>query len=184
MTDQERATFARMTEATPEDMALFYTTRERNISEFPSRLLSMLALLADKHDGSPIDSYAHSLQSATLAYEDNADDETVFIALFHDIGQLVSEQNHSEVSATILKPYISESAHWVIKHHAVFQRYYYGEAAGKDHNARKVYQDEPHYQACIEFCEKYDQCAFDRDYQAKPAQFFLPLVRRVMRAAQ
>ena len=87
-------------------------------AQFPARLLSMLALLADKHDGSPIDSYAHSLQSATLAYEDDADDETVFIALFHDIGQLVSEQNHSEVSGAILKPFVSESAHWVVKHHA------------------------------------------------------------------
>ena len=57
MTDQERATFAHMTEATPEDMALFYTIQEHNISAFPARLLSMLALLADKHDGSPIDSY-------------------------------------------------------------------------------------------------------------------------------
>ena len=84
MTDQERASFARMTEASAEDMALFYTVQERNVAQFPARLLSMLALLADKYDGSPIDSYAHSLQSATLAYEDDADDETVFIALFHD----------------------------------------------------------------------------------------------------
>ena len=63
----------------------------------------------------------------------------------------------------------------------MFQRYYYGEAAGKDHNAREVFQDEPHYQACIDFCEKYDQY---RDYEAKPAEFFLPLVRRVMQTAQ
>ena len=65
-------------------------------------------------------------------------------------------------------------------HHALFQRYYYGEVAGKDHNAREVYKDQPHYQACIDFCEKYEQCAFDRNYQAKPAAFFLPLVQRVM----
>ena len=182
MTDLERATFSRMTESTPEDMALFYQIQDRNIAAFPSRLMSMLALLADKHDGSPIDGYAHSLQSATLAHEDDADDETVFIALFHDIGQVISEENHSEVSAAILRPYISESAHWIVKHHALFQMYYYGEAAGKDHDAREVYKHEPHYQACIDFCEKYDQCAFDRDYSNKPGEFFLPLVHRVIDA--
>jgi predicted HD phosphohydrolase len=182
MTNSERATFNRMTEATPEDMAIFYRVKDLSRAEFPSHLMSMLALLAKKSDGSPIDGYAHSLQSASLAYEDGADDETVFIALFHDIGQLVAEENHSEVSAAILKPYISEQGHWVVKHHAAFQMHYYGEAAGKDAHAREVFSEHPHYQACIDFCEKYDQCAFDREYKSKPAEFFLPLVERVIEA--
>ena len=44
--------------------------------------MRMLRQLESKEDASPINGYAHSLQSATLAYEDDADDETVFIPLF------------------------------------------------------------------------------------------------------
>lgn len=180
MNQLQRADFRRMDECSPRDMEIFYQVREHNIAAFSTHLMSMLALLGDKFDGSPIDGYAHSLQSATLAYNDGADDEMVFIALFHDVGQLVAEENHSDVSAEILKPYISARAYWVVKHHAVFQRYYYGEAAGLDHNAREVFSDQPYYQDCINFCESYDQCAFDRQYQNKSAEFFLPMVKRVI----
>ena len=62
-----------MTAATPADMDLFYRVKERNRAGFPSYLMSMLAQLADKHDGSPIDGHTHSLQSATLAHEAGAD---------------------------------------------------------------------------------------------------------------
>jgi len=30
------------------------------------------------------------------------------------------------------------------------------------------------------FCEKYDQAAFDPDYDSEPLEFFEPMVRRVM----
>ena len=182
MPTPKRASFRRMDECSPEDMEVFYRVRDRNVAAFASRLMSLLALLADKFDGSPIDGYSHSLQSATLAYQDGADDEMVFIALFHDLGQLVAEENHSEVSAEILKPYISPRAHWVVKYHAIFQQYYYGEAAGLDPNAREVYIDHPYYQDCVDFCERYDQCAFDSQYANKSAAFFLPMVKRMVDA--
>ena len=49
-----------------------------------------------------------------------------------------------------------------------------------DQNARDKFADHPHFKACREFCEKYDQSAFDPDYVSEPLEFFEPMVRRVM----
>ena len=102
------------------------------------------------------------------------------MALFHDIGQFVSEDNHSQVSAAILKPYLSERGHWIIKHHGIFQGYYYFHHLNQDRHARDTYSDNPHYEACVEWCDKYDQRAFRSDYSSKPLEFFGPMIERVM----
>ena len=175
-----QGTYTRMDQSTAEDWAAFLARRPERRDSLPNRLMTMLEQLGDQFDGSPIDAYAHSLQSATLAYEDGADDETVFAALFHDVGQLASEENHSQVSAAILKPYLSERMHWIIEHHGLFQGYYYFHLIGADRYAREAYRDAPHYQACIEWCDRYDQRAFRRDYPTKPLEFFEPMVRRII----
>ena len=176
----QRAAYTSMEQSTAEDWVVFNRAKPASMADLPDRLMGMLEQLTDKPDASPIDGYAHSLQCATLAYEDGADDETVFIALLHDIGQVVSEANHSEVAAAILKPFVSERAHWIVKHHGIFQGYYYFHHMGRDRYAREAYKDEPHYQACIDWCDKYDQCAFRRDYPTKPLEFFEPMVRRIV----
>jgi predicted HD phosphohydrolase len=66
-----------------------------------------------------------------------------------------------------------------VSHHGVFQEYYYGHLVGGDRNARDRYRDHPHFDACAEFCELYDQNCFDPDYESLPLAFFEPMVRRV-----
>ena len=85
--------------------------------------------------GYKIDRLQHSLQVATRAYRDGADDETVVAALLHDIGDWLAPYNHSQVAAAILKPYVSKRTYWVIKHHGLFQSYYYAQHLGGDRNA-------------------------------------------------
>ena len=179
MTEQ-RSTYSSMETSTAEDWATFTSRQPARRALLPGRLNDMLKQLKSIDDGAPINPFAHSLQSATLAYEDAADDETVFMALFHDIGQFVSEDNHSQVSAAILKPYLSEQGYWIIKHHGIFQGYYYFHHVNQDRHARDTYSDNPHYEACIEWCDKYDQRAFRRDYPSKPLEFFEPMIERVM----
>ena len=181
MSAKPAATYTRMDEGTVEDYAIMESYRPAKMALLPDRLMDMLVEIGDKEDGGPLDGYAHSLQSATLAYHDGADDETVFAALFHDIGQLVSEHNHAEVSGAILKPFLSERMYWVVKHHGIFQGYYYFDKVGWDPDAREAYRDSPHYGDCVHFCERYDQIAFRRDYPTKPLDFFEPMVRRLMR---
>ena len=184
MSEVMTARFARMDEGSVEDYAIMARYRPANVASLPDRVMDMLIRLGDKEDGSPIDGYAHSLQSATLAYQDGAEDETVFAALFHDIGQTYSEHNHSEVSAAILKPFLSERMYQVVRHHGTFQGYYYFDKVGWDPNAREAYRDSPWYDDCVRFCERYDQIAFRRDYPTKPLEFFEPMVRRIMRNAR
>ena len=38
----------------------------------------------------------------------------------------------------------------------------------------------PHYQTTVDFCELYDQCAFDPAYESLPIAFFEPMIERVL----
>ncbi|MBT6274849.1 MAG: HD domain-containing protein [Chromatiales bacterium] len=183
MTELEQATYETMAASSVEDWAAHARHTPSLRANLPDRLMTMLRDLDRLDDGAPISGYAHSLQSATLAYDDGADDETVFSALFHDIGQDVSVDNHSQVAAAIIRPYVSEPLYWIVSHHGIFQGYYYFHHVGEDPLARDAYIDSPHYQACVDWCDRYDQRAFQRNYPTKPLEFFEPMVRRVMAAA-
>ncbi|MEC9110242.1 MAG: phosphohydrolase, partial [Pseudomonadota bacterium] len=108
------------------------------------------------------------------------DEQYVVMALLHDIGDTLGSYNHPEVAASIIKPFVSEEVHWICQNHGAFQGYYYFHFLGMDQNARDKFADHPHFEACREFCEKYDQSAFDPDYASEPLEFFEPMVRRVM----
>ena len=102
------------------------------------------------------------------------------MALLHDIGDTLGSYNHPEVAAAIIKPFVTEEIHWICQNHGAFQGYYYFPHLGMDQNMREKFRDSPHFDACAEVCEKYDQSAFDPDYESEPLQFFEPMVRRVM----
>jgi len=51
------------------------------------RLLAQLRLLDEDWTPYPVNRYQHSLQAATRACDDGADEETVVAALLHDIGE-------------------------------------------------------------------------------------------------
>jgi predicted HD phosphohydrolase len=121
----------------------------------------------------------HSLQSATLAHRDGADEEMIVAALLHDVGDLLAPWNHAEVAAAMLKPYVSARTHWVVAKHALFQTYYYNHHFGRDRNVRDMYRGHPHYEATVAFCEKYDQNAFDPNFDTMPLSAFEPMVRRL-----
>jgi predicted HD phosphohydrolase len=67
----------------------------------------------------------------------------------------------------------------VVKYHGLFQTYYYAHHFGNDRNQRDKYQGHPHFQACVDFCEKYDQNAFDPNFDTMPLSAFEPMVRRI-----
>ena len=123
--------------------------------------------------------WEHSLQSATRAHRDGADEETVVAALLHDIGDLLAPHNHSELAAAVLRPYVSERTYWVVRQHGLFQSYYYAHHMGGDRNARDRYIDHPWYQDAVDFCHRWDQSSFDPEYESLPLEFFEPMVRRI-----
>jgi predicted HD phosphohydrolase len=176
----KQVTFTEMKQGTQEDYKfltpLFQDHHRENLA---TEVLAMLERLKGPNLGYQVDRYEHSLQSATRALRDDADEELVVCALLHDIGDSIAPDNHSQLAAAVLKPYVSERNHWIIRHHGVFQGYYYFHHLGQDQNARDQFSDNPHYQACIDFCEKYDQNSFDPDYDTEPLSTFEPMVRRL-----
>jgi len=174
MTD--KVSFTAMEDGTKADYDIIFADEAAKAGQFAERVLGWLE---DMDGESPyhISRLGHSLQSATRAERDDADEETIVCALLHDIGDLLAPANHSEVAAALLAPYVSEKNHWIVKHHGLFQGYYWFQFIDADRNARDRYRDHEHYDACVEFCARWDQPSFDPDYDTLPLEHFEPLVR-------
>jgi predicted HD phosphohydrolase len=175
----ETVQFTRMADGTKEDYELLDRYMEEYVKGLPDRLLEALGELKQSFDGYRVSRYEHSLQAATRALRDSRSEEYVVATLFHDVGDALAPYTHGEMVAAILRPYVPEEVHWIIKHHGVFQMYYYAHHTGGDRNARDRFRDSPHFDACAEFCELYDQSSFDPAYDSLSIEFFEPMVRRV-----
>jgi len=51
---------------------------------------------------------------------------------------------------------------------------------GIDKNIRDKFKDNPFYGACEEFCGRWDETAFDPNYESLPLSEFEPMVQRVL----
>jgi predicted HD phosphohydrolase len=171
--------FARMSDGTKEDFELCTQDIEEDARQLPDRLLEAVADLEDVRGHLQVSRLEHSLQSATRAFEDGKDEEYVVAALLHDIGDQLAPFSHGAVVAAILRPFISERICWIVDHHPLFQSYYYAHHFGGDRNARDIHRMHPYYEDAVEFCERYDQNCFDPNFQARPLEFFAPMVHKV-----
>jgi len=171
--------FTEMKEGRKEDYLLLEKHEKKYVERTADRLLKFMEGLDSTLAGYKVSRLEHSLQSATRALRDKANDEMVVATLFHDIGDELAPLNHSEYAAAVLKPYVSEKTHWIVEKHGEFQLYYYAHHLGGDRNKREKYKDHKYYQATIDFCEKYDQGSFDPNYKSLPLEHFEPMVRRI-----
>ena len=162
--DTQRAKFTAMTEGTAEDWAIIAGEYIPFAAQGGQRILDHLKLLAGDSGGFPVDRLTHSLQTATRAHRDGRDEEYVVCALLHDIGDMLGAYNHPDIAASILQPFVSEQNHWMVAKHGIFQGYYFFHHLGMDRNMRDGLRDHPHFEYTAEFCEKYDQTAFDPNY--------------------
>ncbi len=177
---ETRTSFHAMSEGTLEDWQAIGEAMKPHADALPDRVLKHLSLLQGDYGGYAVDRLEHSLQTATRAHLDGKDGEYVVCALLHDIGDTLGPHNHADIAATILEPFVSEENHWIVKHHGIFQGYYFFHYIGLDRNLRDQYKDHPSYGACAQFCHLYDQNSFDPDYDSKPLSFFEPMVREVL----
>ena len=176
----DTVSFTRMDQGTAEDYELVERLyHEHKRETLVDNLLGLLKQMQGPTLGYRVDRYEHSLQSATRALRDGAEEEMVVAALLHDVGDMVAPDNHSAVAAALLQPYVGERTHWVIRHHGLFQGYYYWHHLGQDRNARDRHRGHEHFEACADFCERWDQTSFDPDYDTLPLETFEPMVRRL-----
>ena len=176
----DRATFRAMVDGTQADWSKIASHFRPFAANVASRVLDHLRLLDGDYGGFPIDRLQHSLQTATRAHRDGRPETYVVMALLHDIGDTLGSYNHPDVGAAIVKPFVTAEEHWICANHGAFQGYYYFHYVGMDRDAREAFRGHEHFDACQEFCAKYDQAAFDADYDTLPLSFFEPMVRRVM----
>ncbi len=175
----KKVNFTQMKDGNKEDYQLlekYEKNYERNTAK---RILKYLAAQTSTLEGYQVSRLEHSLQSATKAFKNGESEEMVVAALLHDIGDELAPMNHSEYAAAILKPYVSEKIHWIVKMHGLFQTYYYAHHLGGDRHKREQFKDHKYYQATIDFCENYDQGCFDPNYKSLPLDHFAPMVKRI-----
>ena len=141
-------------------------------------------MLAEDYGGYAVDRLEHSLQTATRAHRDGLDDEYVVMALLHDVGDTLGAYNHPDIAAAIVQPFVSEQNHWIVQKHGIFQGYYFFDYIGLDRDLREQHRGHEHFEACAEFCEKYDQAAFDPNYDSAPLSFFEPMVMKLFKRPQ
>ncbi len=171
--------FKRMQDGTREDYELLERYERDYVRELPDRILDALGQLERSLGGYPVSRLDHSLQAATRALKDGADDELVVAALIHDVGDDLAPYNHAEIAAGILRPYVRPEVTWIIEQHGLFQSYYYAHHLGGNRDGREKFRDHRWYQSCKDFCANWDQCSFDPDYPCEPIAAFEPLVRRI-----
>jgi predicted HD phosphohydrolase len=172
--------FTRMQDGTREEYEFLDRMEQEYAARLPERIMDALRKLEHSMSGYRISRLEHSLQGATRAFRAGESEEFIVAVLLHDIGDELATYSHSEMAAAILRPFVSEKLYWIVKHHGVFQMYYYAHHCGGDRNSRDRYRDHPWYQDAVDFCQDYDQNCFDPDYDSEPLEFFEPILRRVL----
>jgi predicted HD phosphohydrolase len=171
--------FHAMQDGTREDYLLLDKSEKDYALGLPDRVLDAVRRLDHSLSGYPVSRLEHSLQTATRAAADGADDELVVAALLHDVGDELAPYNHAEIAAGVLRPYVRPEVTWIVERHGLFQTYYYAHHLGGDRHQRERLKGHPWYDACAAFCERWDQASFDPDYPTRPLADFEPLVRMI-----
>lgn len=174
-----RASFTRMQDSTRQDWQLIGGEFRQFAKGLPEQVMRHLQLLEGDYGGFPVDRYTHSLQTATRALRDGRDDEYVVCALLHDIGDTLGAFNHPDIAAAILKPFVAEENLWMVQHHGIFQGHYFFHHLGMDRDMREQFRGHPHFERTAEFCELYDNPAFDTNAETLPIAEFEPMLRRL-----
>lgn len=151
------------------------------------RARQVLRLLTAARDdptfGYTINNYRHCLQSATLALSAGLDEETVVVALLHDVGFIVCPETHGDFAAALLGPHIGEANRWMLRHHADFQAHHIHGCPGLAPDLRERWRGHPHFAWTAEFVERYDQGAIRADFDEAPIEVFEPMVQRLFARA-
>jgi len=175
----DKVKFTQMKDGDREDYEFLTVHETEYAAKTAERLLGAMQELDESLSGYQITRLGHSLQSATRAWRDGADEDWVVSALLHDIGDIYAPYNHDEYAAAILRPFVREQCAWVVEKHGDFQRLYYAHHLGGDRNAREKYRGEAYFDDCEAFCERWDQASFDPAYDNLTLEFFRPMVERV-----
>lgn len=172
-----RSTFTRMDHGDQAEWLITGVSAALYAVQLPDCVLFMLRSLDNLYLGYPISMLAHSLQAATRAKRANASDDLILSALCHHLGVLLTVEGQAELSAAILRGFVSEHAYRVVRHHAEYQWSAYGSLVGLPTSQRERYAAEPWHADAVRFSDDWDSPAYDRRFVSSPLAEFEPLVR-------
>ena len=175
----ETVKFVHMKDGDRADYELLDRLEREYNRALPDRILAALRGLEHTLSGYRVSRLEHSLQSATRAHDAGESEEMIVAALLHDLGDELAPHSHSEMAAAVLRPFVSEKTHWIVKTHGVFQMIYYAHHVGGNPDAREQYRGHKWFADAEKFCAEYDQNCFDPAFRSKPLEFFEPMLRRV-----
>lgn len=175
----DKVSFTRMQDGTREEYEFLTRHETEHTKGTADRLLAALVDLDQSLSGYQITRLGHSVQSASRAWRDGADNDGVVSALLYDIGDIYAPDNHDEYAATILRPFVREQCSWCVQTHGDFQMIYYGHHVGADPHKRDRHAGHIYFDDCVTFCERWDQSSFDPAYDTLPLDHFRPMVHEV-----
>ena len=132
----KKVDFIRMEDGTAEEYAFLDRLEDQFKLGLVDRLITALQQLENSLSGYQISRLDHVLQGATRAHRAGESEQLVVATLLHDLGDDLAPYSHSEMAAAILRPFVSDEIYWIVKHHGIFQMYYYAHHSGGDRNAR------------------------------------------------
>ena len=113
-----------------ENYEFLYKLEWDYIRGLPNRSLSILKELKSSLASRLINRLDYSSQTTERAEQDGADIELIVAALIHDVGKRLTTENHSQMSATIIRPFSLDEVKWILQMHSLFQVYYYADKLG------------------------------------------------------
>lgn len=174
------SSYIRMDHGTHQQYADAMQRNKTFYAQHPKRVLELVRQLEFSFPGGgQVDRLEHSLQTATRALKAGECDEFVVAALIHDVGDLISPHNHADIAADVIRPYACRNIFWMVKHHGIFQGYYFWDKIGKNKDERERYRDHPAFEMTERFTGQYDQMAFDPHYDTLPLKSFEPMLSKI-----
>ncbi len=149
--------FTRMDQGKVEDEMVIAQAVAQRRAAMPQVISQMLGQLEEQVDGFAVNQLEHSLQTATRALRAGATEELIVAALCHDIGKVISIENHPAIAAEILKPYVSQETYEIVRTHQDFQGRHYYALLGKNPDAREQYTGQPWFERACQFTDEWDQ---------------------------
>lgn len=165
-----------------EDWQILNSQKRQYLAERQAdEVLRMLTAQSGDHSfGYTINIYEHCLQTATRMLRDDLPEEDIVVGLLHDIGYMVCPESHGEFAALLLRPYISDRNHWMLRHHEVFQQIHF-HGLDLDRNARERWRGHEFFDWTEKFVADYDQTTINHDEEILPIETFEPMVRRLFK---
>lgn len=165
---------------TEQDWALL--NQQRSVYMGEQKALQALEMLTAQKDspsfGYQINNYEHCLQSATMALQDNQDEETIVVSLFHDLGFVTCNETHGTFAAELMRPYISDKNYWMLQRHMHFQTIHCPTYPGIDTEVREKWRGHSHFEWAADWVRKFDIGSIMAGMENAPLEVFEPMVHR------